>query len=46
MKYINYREERNHGTIDFPIEFIMLRRIIHGMKCLITGTSNMNLFVF
>ena len=21
MKYINYREERNHGTIDFPIEF-------------------------
>ena len=21
MKYINYKEERNHGTIDFPIEF-------------------------
>ena len=30
----------------FQLNFIMLRRIIRGMKCLITGTSNMNLFVF
>ena len=46
MKYINYKEERNHGTIDFPIEFYHVTPNHPRYDMSYHGTSNTNLFVF
>ena len=35
VKYIKYRETKEHGTFDFPMEFY------HVMRCLSTGILNM-----